>query len=202
MGLRRRSYLAEMKEVHVEVKELPQTLQSALRQVGYRKADIRVVPATEVHTGSAGMSGRRAFTMAVNIATGQTSQVAQGSWGGPNPFERKPADDLDNKVKIPQNSAIIKGSEGSGPTWATIYVNPSTLAPMLPGDTGLGEREKDILGMMRYKSFYKKELLAKNRVTREEIEKLAKGGYVKINKAGATSLTAKGKSAGNMNKHF
>jgi len=96
----------------VEVKELPQTLQSALRQIGYRKADIRVVPATEVYTGSAGMSGRRAFTMAVNIATGQTSQVAQGSWGGPNPFERKPADDLETKVKIPQNSAIIKGSGG------------------------------------------------------------------------------------------
>jgi len=49
--------------------------------------------------------------------------------------------------------------------------------------------------MMRYKSGYKKELLARNKVTREEIEKLARDGYVKINKAGATSLTAKGKSA-------
>ena len=148
------------------------------------------------------MSGRRAFTLAVNLRTGQVSQVAMGSWGGPNQFVQRPVDDLDSKIKIPPDNAVIKGSEGHGPTWAMIYVHPETLTPLLPGDGDLSEREKDILGMMRYKSFYKKELFQRNRVTKEEVKKLADGGYIKVNKAGSTSLTTKGKNAGNMNKHF
>lgn len=189
-------------ETHVEVKELPDTLRSALKKVGFRGRDIRVVAVKEIETGDAGGSGRRGFTVAVNIATGRTSEIAMGSWGGPNPFERKPVDDLDSRVKIPPNSAIIKGSEGGGPTWATIYVNPDSLTKMLPGgDEELSDREKDILGMMNFKSAYKKELLSDNKVTKEELEKLAKSGHVKINKAGASSLTAKGRNS--MNKrHF
>ena len=191
-----------MKNMHVEVKELPQSLQSALKKVGYNCKDVQVVAESQVYTGSAGSRGCRAFTMAVNIVTGATSQIAMGSWGGPNPFQTKPADDMDNVVNVPPDGAVIKGSEGGNrPTFATIYVNPEALISMLPGETDITDREKAILRMMSYKSFYKKELFANNGVTKDELNKLKDNGFIKINKAGATSLTAKGKSNRSM-KNF
>jgi len=195
MTLRHRGYLVEYGGTHVDVKELPPALQKALREIGYKKRDVEVVGATEVQMGHAGGSGRRGISASVNLVTGQMSQVAMGSWGGPNPFERKPMDDLDAVTRVPPDGAIIKGSEGGHGTWVTIYVHPDSLIKMLPGKADISERETYILAMLVYKSQYKKELLRSNKVTQDELEKLARGGYVKINKAGAISLTPKGKNA-------
>jgi hypothetical protein len=195
MGLRQRSYLVEWGGTHVNVKELPPALQKALKTLGYRRRDIEVVGATEAQMGYAGGKGRRGVSASVNLRTGQMSQVAGGSWGGPNPFERKPMDDLEAVTRVPPDGAIIKGSEGGHGTWFTIYVHPDSLIKMLPGKADISERETHILAMMNFKSDYKKRLLRKNNVTKEEIDKLASEGYIKVNKAGAISLTAKGKNA-------
>lgn len=195
MGLRQRSYLVEYGGTHVNVKDLPPALQSALKKMGYRRRDVEVVGAAKVDMGYAGMKGRRGLSASVNLRTGQMSQAAGGSWGGPNPFQTKPMDDLEATVNVHPDGAIIKGSEGYKGTWFTIYVHPDSLIKMLPGKADISERETHILAMMNFKSGYKKELFQKNKVTREEIDKLAREGYVKVNKAGATSLTAKGKNA-------
>ena len=197
MTLRRREYLVEQapKETVVELSELPPNLKKALAKLGYRRRDIRVAPATEVDMHVVGGAGSRGIAIVVNVDTGKVSDAVKGSWGGANPFEKKPLD-TETKVRIPSNGAIIKGSEGGHGMFLTIYVHPSQLIDMLPGETNLTTREQDILGMARFKSGYKKEMFHKNRVTKEELVSLANRGYIKINKAGATSLTAKGKNAG------
>lgn len=197
MTLRRRGYLVEQapRETVVELKELPQTLRKSLAKLGYRRRDIRVAPATEIDMHVVGGSGSRGIAMVVNVDTGKVSDVVKGSWGGANPFDKKPLD-AETKVRIPSNGAVIKGTEGGHGMFLTIYVHPSQLVSMLPGEVNLTTREQDILGMARFKSGYKKEMFHKHRVTKEELVSLANRGYMKINKAGATSLTAKGKNAG------
>jgi hypothetical protein len=197
MGLRRRGYLVESygKRVVVATNELPPALRKALKQVGYKRRDISVEPATATSVRSVAGKGQRGFAMAVNMATGAISDVEVGSWGGQNPFERKPVDWHDKPVKIPPNGAIITGSLGYKGPFATIYVHPDALAPLLPGNADVTEREADILRMASYKSFYKKELFVRNRVNQDEIKSLVERGYMKMNKAGATSLTPKGKNA-------
>jgi len=197
MTLRRRGYLVEGVNdgTYVDVKELPDVLRKALKKVGYRRGDVRVVPTRATSVRSTAGKGSRGYAIAVNMSTGKISEIARGSWGGQNPFEREAVDWDDKPVSIPTNGAIITGEEGHKGTFATIYVNPAILISMLPGETSVSEREADVLRMASYKSFYKKELFERHRVTQVEIDALVKRGYMKRNKAGATSLTPKGKNA-------
>lgn len=197
MKLRHRAYLVEASgnSTVVATKELPASLQQALKKVGFRRKDIRVCPATSTSVRSSAGDGSRGFTMAVNMATGQMSDVSVGSWGGQNPFKKEPIDWMDKPVNIPTNGAIINGTTGGHGTFATIYIHPDSLAPLLPGETDITEREKKILSYAGYKSAYKKEKFLRNNVTKGEILSLVARGYMKMNKAGSTSLTPKGKNA-------
>jgi len=196
MSLRQRGYLQEWRKgTVVELNDLPPKLKRALNKIGYKRRDVRVVPATSADIRSTAGKGRYGLAVAINLQTGQTSELQKGSWGGQNPYEKKPLDWVDKPVQVPRNGAIAVGSGGYKGMFITLYVHPDSLTPLLPGDTDVSEREKDILGMMNYKSFYKKELFQRNNVRQDELEALAKRGYIKINKAGATSLTAKGKNA-------
>ena len=185
--------LSESAGTHVDLKDLPRPLQDALRSVGYRKASIMVTPMNSVSLGGGGGDGQRAFAIAVDLSTGKTSNVIKGSWGGANMFVDRSLD-TSKPYNIPENVAIINGSEG-GHLWATIYIHPDSMMKMLPGDSGVSERESSILRAATYMSAYKKELFQKLKVTPEEIKSLADRGYLKVNKAGATSLTTKGKNA-------
>jgi len=201
MTLRHRGYITESKEIHVGLNELPSALQKALKKVGYRRRDVRVYSATETTIGPPSFEGSRGFAMAVNLKTGQMSDIQYGSWGGPNPFEKKPVDHQRKPVRIAANGAIITGEVGGRGVFASIYVHPDSLAPLLPGGNDVTEREREILAMACYKSFYKKELFERHRVTKDEILNLVKRGYMKMNKAGATSVTPKGKNE-RSNKYY
>lgn len=197
MGLRRRSYLSEGmgKEIYVDASELVPTLKQALKKAGFRGKTVRVIPANSAEIRSSAGKGRRGIAMAVNVSTGKTSDIAYGSWGGQNPFEKKPLDWDEKPVKIPPNGAIIAGSEGYKGTWVTIYIHPDMVVALLPGDSDVTKRESYILHLANYKSDYRKQVYMRNKVTQQEIESLAKRGYLKINKRGAVSITAKGKNA-------
>lgn len=201
--LRNRGYLLEYRGTFVDVKELPAPLLKAVKAVGYKKRNIEVIPLASVNVSSAGGAGQRAFAMAVNLQTGKQSELLKGSWGGPSPYSSSPMDDLRAApYKIPNNGAVIKGSEGGGSTWAQIYIHPDNMAALLPGDVDLTDREKTILAVLGLVSSYRKQELARGRVTKEELRKLRDEGYIKVNKAGAIQLTTKGKNAKGRKDYF
>ena len=202
MILRQRGYLLEWGQgTVVELNDLPPKVKQALHKIGYKRRDIRVVPAKEADIRSSAGKGRYRLAVSINLLTGQTSDIQKGSWGGQNPYEKKPLDWVDKPVKVPRDGAIVAGSGGYKGMFLTMYVHPDSMVPLLPGDTDVTERESAILRMATYKSFYKKELFQRNNVTQSEIEALVKRGYMKMNKAGATSVTAKGQNAMS-SKHY
>jgi Mn-dependent DtxR family transcriptional regulator len=70
------------------------------------------------------------------------------------------------------------------------------IAGFLPSETDVTDREATILGYFNsYTSAGRKEEFSRMNVKPSEIESLAKRGYVKVNKRGATSITTKGKNA-------
>jgi uncharacterized protein YdbL (DUF1318 family) len=74
-------------------------------------------------------------------------------------------------------------------------VHPSALAPLLPGKTDVTEREARILAMLGFTSAYRKELLADNKVTADEIDALVAKKMLAKSKVGALSRTTAGKNA-------
>ena len=131
--------------MHIKVKDLPSTLQAALKSCGYARADIGV-EAKDNYTMQCRTSGagRRGFTMAVDLATGK-SETVTGSWGGANMFNPGNSVDLDDTRRpLPPNFAVVHGSEGDG-VRAYVEVNPQTLIPLLPATAELSKVETALL---------------------------------------------------------
>jgi hypothetical protein len=59
------------KTIHVAVKELPQTLRDALKEVGYGARDIGVTPQDAVEPNAYAGEGQKGFVVIVNLATGK-----------------------------------------------------------------------------------------------------------------------------------
>jgi len=182
----------------VLVRELPQSVQKALKQVGYGAKDIDVKP--EETVSLMGVSGRgvQSFAIVINMATGKAN-VSWGSWGGRNPNEKKGVDWDDKSYRIPTGGAVILGSRGGGRrVFATVYVHPDTMAPLLPQASGATEREKDILDhFVSLKPSYRKEYMERMKppVSPKELDDLVEKGFLKRNRAGATQITLNGKNA-------
>lgn len=186
-----------MKDLYVSTKEIPQSLQNALQQIGYYRKDIRVEATEEVETTYYGGDGMRGIAVAVDLTSGRVSSIARGSWGGPNPFEVNPLDVSGAKTRIPENGAVITGVEGGGkPTYAVIHVHPDSLSKWLPsGDSDVTEKESWALEIFAsLKSCARKDKLDRYKITSQEIDSLVERGYLKRNKSGATSITTAGKN--------
>lgn len=178
----------------VAVKELPEALQKALKSVGYGRRDIHVSARTDVDLNPYAGDGQKGFAVVVNLATG-VYKASEGSWGGANMFTSRSIDTVQERYPLPPDGAAIVGTTGYHGTSASIYVHPSALAPLLPGNADVTEREARILAMMGFTSAYRKELLADNKVTSDEIDALVAKKMLAKNKAGALSLTTAGKNA-------
>lgn len=179
----------------VAVKELPSVVVKALREVKYGRSDIGVTAATSASLASSGGAGERAFVILVNLDS-EDYKVHWGSWGGPNMFNPNNPVDLDTSThSIPPNGAVITGSIGGGPTYASLLVHPSNMPKFLPSVGEVTDHEKAILRAMVYKSDYKKELLQRMGATQTEIADLVKRGFIKMNAAGATQITTAGRNA-------
>lgn len=193
------------KEFHVAVRDLPRSLQKALRTVGYRRKDIRVEPDTTYSPseGSAGFTGSRGFIVVVNMQTGQMKHE-KGSWGGATPFERKQVDVDRKNYPIPNNGAVIVGESGGRGTFAKIKVHPNNLAKMLPEgeDVKLTPEENKALNILgglksgyRAQSFERYNLGPYDVRSNPLLQGLLKKGLIKANRAGAMSITTKGRNA-------
>jgi hypothetical protein len=180
---------------YVKVRELPDTLQSALSSVGYAKGDVQILIQETESLAFAGGDGYRGFASVVNISTGERKEM-QGSWGGANPFNPTNMVDLNyEKYPIPKDVAVIRGFTGgaSGITHATITLSPQNVMPVLQSTSELGDDEKHLLAIMRgHKPAYRKPYLD---AAKEMVETLVERGYISRSKNGALTLTTKGKNA-------
>ena len=184
---------------HVSVREMPPSVQRALKEVGYHKSDIAVEVASEYTIFYPAGEGRRAFCAVVNLETGQ-SKVLYGSWGGANPYEKPSAVDADDTHRpLPPTAVVINGVEG-GTVYATIRVSPSLMPALLPPSTEVTDQEKAALNVIGgIISSYRKQEFQERKLglygpTNPLILSLAKKGLVKILGSGGIQITTSGKN--------
>lgn len=183
----------------VIVKDLPDCVRAALAAVEYGRTDIEV-QATETAVLSGGASkGQRAFTLMVNLETGQR-EGRFGSWGGPNMFAKDNPVDLDTQVyPMPSNGVIIKGQTGYPRTFATIYVSPAIMPKMITAgpETPLTQEERDALYCYRAikGGQYRRDELRRRKVQPATVDALVSRGLLKSNRAGAVQITTDGRNA-------
>lgn len=192
---------------YMEVKNLPPSLQKALREVHYGKKDIKVEPAATYMVQGGSGAGQRAFAVAVDLASGQT-KVLKGSWGGENAFERRQVDVDRTQYPLPFNGAVIVGVEGGGqPVYAVVYVNPANLQALLPSgaDEALPDNEIKALQIIKsMKPGYRGQYFMDNDLgpytaQNPTLLALVKKGLVKATGAGIQITTA-GKSKAESSK--
>lgn len=188
-----------MTEQWAKLTDLPDSVRAALKSVDYGRADIRVEVSANVVLSSSGGKGARHFAILVNLTTGEY-RTTWGSWGGQNPFTPGNAVDNDaNSYPLPDNAVAIRGAHiGGQPTYAVIHIPASMTARMLPAPPAeLTQEEKD--GLYCYGSIkggaYRREELARRRVSAACVDTLVERGFIKRNKAGAGAITTDGRNA-------
>jgi len=129
---------------HQLVSELPQCLIDALKSVAYNKRDIEILPQDKTAISFAGGDGRRGFAILVNLSTGE-HEIHVGSWGGANAFNSQNQVDLNTQeYPIPENGAVILGSEGNK-TFAKILLNPANMLSTISSGNDLSDIERKIM---------------------------------------------------------
>lgn len=184
---------------YVATKELPPSVRKTLKTIGYGKADIGIVSSETVVVGQGGGDGRRSFYAILALDGSVEPKVEYGSWGGANPFETFRVDHDQTKHPIAPGYAVVVGSESGGThVHCTMHVHPSNLAPLLPAKADLTDRQRSTLRV--FKSFTSAgrksewENYPETKPTEAELEALIGLGLLKKNKAGALSITTKGKN--------
>lgn len=183
--------------IYVQVSELPDSIKSALKAVRYGRNDIGVETRETYMPACGSSSGRRAFVMAVNLATGEREQHL-GSWGGPNMFSPSNAVDNDTSSRpLAPGFAVIHGSQGDK-VYASLTLHPSNVAALLPAKSDLTDRQRDLLncyaGLTSAGRKDHWERRGGKKPTEAELVELVNLGMVTRNKAGAVSITTKGRN--------
>lgn len=192
------------------VRDLPRSLQAALREVEYGKKDIEVKARETFDPSAAGGGGRRGFVAACKMDDSGTYEIEWGSWGGENPFTRT-VEGYQGEIPIPPEVAFIRGSIGGGiPTMASVYVSPHAMNPaLLTAGPEVTPKEAKILAIFKQlKSSYRPEYLdrlqekegiessrARQATTDREVDSLIERGFLSRNKAGSVSITTEGRNA-------
>jgi hypothetical protein len=181
--------------MYVNTNELPEIIQRALKSFGYGRRDINLEARDSIDIGGGANKGSRAVLIVVNIAVNQVTSETRGSWGGQNPFV-KTIDDVSNLLEIPDNFVVIFGGEGGQGSYASLYANSKTVAPLLPAPSPeLTRGQLNALYVFRaLKSSARKEELLRLGVTLGELGQLVLDGYL-VRKGNGTQITVKGKNA-------
>lgn len=186
---------------HVEVKELPAPVLTALKAVGYNRADIEVRAEESVVLGTYGAgAGRQAFAVLVNLDTGE-HVARRGSYGGINMFDREnPVDNDQSAYPLPPNGVAITGSRGGTyPVTATLHIPTSMVSRILTA----GPREElptaELHALYAHGCLkggeYRREHLRRHQVPASVVDDLVARDLLKRNKAGATTITTAGRNA-------
>lgn len=185
---------------YVPVRDLPRIVQKALKSAGFNKKDIEVIPADKTNLQVVPFEGSRGFNIMVDLARNKIASE-QGSWGGANPYEKRLTDNDRTSRPLPDNVLHIKGESGGRGTFARIYVNPKTLAPLLPQQADISENEKKALGIVKgIKSGYRADAFKRNGLGKYSIDNpliqgLLEKGLLKKNARGSIMITTDGKNA-------
>lgn len=186
-----------MNPITVRVKDLPDSLKVALKEVEYGAADINLEVSETISPLSQGGTGSRGFTLVVELSTGKFTKRL-GSWGGAS-VEMKQVDFDDRGTPLLVGFAVVKGTLGYPRTFATITVNPVNMIKFLPESSKVTDRQKGILKAFdTLTSAGRKDEWARepeSAPTMDELDELVKGGFLSRNKAGATKITVEGKNA-------
>ncbi len=193
---------------HIAVKDLPETLRAAHDSMGCYERDVSVTTADTFSAFSAGGDGMRAIVVLLDMETGKAEHFS-GSWGGANPWSPGNAIDRDQREQpIPVNGAVLRGYQGGranrrGVWGVSIVVRPDAIAALLPAPDGAPPLDPATHGVLdcfpRLKAFARREEAAHYFGVHgadydAALEVLAARGLVKINKAGAASITTDGKN--------
>lgn len=185
--------------MHVEVKTLAPAVQAALKDVRYGARDIEVKVQSEVALQSgASWKGARGFIMAIDLDTGARTNVQHGNWGGANMFVRNDVDETQERYVLPPNGAVIKGQTGHPRTFATIYVHPAQMArflPVAPVETSELDQQALYCFVALRGGEYRRQELARKRITADVLNSLVERGLLSRNKAGAMAITTAGRNA-------
>lgn len=128
----RRFVRLAMKGHVVNIRDLPTTLTKVLREIGYGKSDVEVIPSESESITSTPDDNMRAFYSLVNLETGAHT-YEQGDFGGGGLSTTRSRVDSDrSQHRIPENAALIKGVTGNGKMWARVYVHPNMFPTLLP----------------------------------------------------------------------
>jgi hypothetical protein len=185
--------------MHVAVREIPPSVQSVLKELGYGSRDIEVQPGTKFTIAGMSGDGYRAFWCIVNLETGK-HHIEWGSWGGPNMFNPKNPVDLDETPRtLPPGAVVIEGTKGGGhPVYARIIAHPENLKLLSAPKEGPGltDKEKSALNIVggtissyRADSFARAGL-GKYAPTNPILQSLAQKGLVRITGVGVQITTA------------
>jgi hypothetical protein len=183
--------------MYVEVKDLSGHVRRALEGVRYGRRDVELVAAESVELRTSASDGARGFVRAVNLDTG-ASRGAVGDWGGAG-LGRRESDYTDERIEIPPNGAVIKGSMGYPRTYATIYAHPNAVGRFL--GTGKEDELSDDEQQALYcfaaikGGEYRRDEMRRRGVSADVVDGLVSRGYLKRNRAGATQITTAGKNA-------
>jgi hypothetical protein len=183
--------------MYYQVKDLPDTLQSNLKALGYHKKDLQIKTSDTFTPDTAYGDGYRAMSVAINLSSGE-SKTTVGDYGGGFGSKAQDQAALNNsKVTIPEGIVFL--SIQSGPhMFVTAYAHPSTFALLLPkSEITLPLEEECVLFSHRaYKSSYRSEYYNQKGISNvaEIVQKLASKGFLKINKAGSSQITTEGKN--------
>jgi hypothetical protein len=185
----------------VEVKTLVPAVRDALKAVRYGGKDIKVIVTDHMSPSVAGGSGQRGFVTIINLTTGK-SESMRGSWGGANMFNPNNTVDLDTgQYVIPTDGVVIKGTTGYPRTFAVLYTTATgNLLPAGEGDSSDEVLSKEELNALYCHHAikggqYRRDELIRKGVSPSTVDSLVDRGYLKRNRAGAVSITTKGKNA-------
>ena len=186
-----------MDGIYIQVKELPQSVRNILQSVGYKKADICIVPKEQINPSCSGGDGYRYFFGHTKISDShEECHVTYGSWGGSNAFNPgNIVDNLNKSFPIPENVCAMIGYEGgTQPVHATLYIHPNNAAKMLPEQTNLSAEEEKVLVLYRYTSAYRAEEIKRIKGAETIQQALIQKGLLKKVGSGL-GLTTEGKTA-------
>lgn len=182
--------LAESKIRSVSVADLPPSLGRAIKRFNVREAVVSEESSVDGGSGELYM---------FNLADGRMQHIdTQDPARDPSPFSKAVyKEPKAREHKIPKDHVIIEYRHsmfrGKRVQGLRIYVRPGDMDRVASSDA-VSEREYNILRWAQDK-YRKKDNFYFNDVTQDELKDLVAKGYMKMNRAGATSVTPKGKNA-------
>lgn len=185
---------------HVDLKDLPIGVQRHITDtLGLRPKNVRVHVGTEATPADAYGDGHRAHFAIVNNAGETPARMVHSSWGGSNPFQTTPLDAMarsDRAYPIPPGHAVVLGS--SQRHVLGVHFHPDDIAKLLPQNDDTQLDDEHVVALHAHGKLksgpYRKEAMQRGGVKQSHLDHLVATGLLSRNKAGAHTITTKGRN--------